>query len=218
MNARAYFKSLSTTVLVINIMIGLSAIFLVERIVPAIDKILSENAESLGAVVEMLAEVARPVDEEGTSDQSRNFWLSYEAVAQSSLSQREASLLQEIRDSAEAYWQAGGGESQRRDLVDKIQKLADRNFRAMSSQDRAAQRLGLTGAWTLGILLLLSLSIQFVLRAKLLESLIVPIEKLHSVLQDYSAGNKIRRFADNKYFSDDIRKIGKIINRHLDRM
>ncbi len=43
MKAKSYFLNLSTTVILLNVVICLSAIFLVERIIPAINNILDET-------------------------------------------------------------------------------------------------------------------------------------------------------------------------------
>ncbi len=218
MSARAYFQSLSSTVIIISIIIGLSAIFLLERIVPAIDDILQENVYSVSAAVGMLSVISSSRSG-GEDDQSREkFWEFFDKAKANITLQEEDLTISEISTLAKRYWNGEASVEDRENLTEQINKLAEINLKAMEAKDQAAQLMGLTGAWSLGFLLLISVGIQFLLRVKILSVLITPIEQILSVLSDFHSGNRMRRFVESKGVVEDVGKIGTLVNSNLDQI
>lgn len=216
MNARSYFLSFSTCVIILNVAIGVGAIFLVERIVPAIDDILSENVYSVSSAVAMLEAVA-PIEGEATSVQENQavFWKNFEKAKENIILDSEKSVVANIELTAKDFW--AGKVAVKKDLTSYIGELANINIQAMEVKDKEAQFLGLTGAWGLGFLLLFSIAIQLLLRSRILNSLIGPVEQLFLVVKDFNSGNTMRRFADHKSMLGDIKKTGALVNIILDQ-
>ncbi len=212
MNSKSYFLSISATVIILNILIGLSAIFLVERIIPAINQILDDNAYSVNAVVEMMDTLSVSTE---VNDNEEIFWNSFDNAKGNITIQNEGVLISEIRIAAKVYWK---DPTQSKDkLVGYLTKLAQMNLKDMKQKKNKAERLGVTGSWALGFLILISLSIQLIFRSKFFGGLIVPLEQIFAVLKDYNEGNSLRRFVEQRTYLNDIRKIGIIINTILDQ-
>lgn len=218
MNVKAYFRGLSSTVIILNIVIVISAIFLVERIVPAIDEILQENAYTVSAAISMLNAISSVQASTSADEQQLMFWNAFEKAKANITLSDEKPVISEIQVKAKEFWQTPTNDVTKTDLSMLISKLAELNLQAMEKKDQQAQFLGLTGAWALGFLLIISVGIQLLLRMKILDSLIDPIERLYLVLDDFSSGKKMRRFTVQNTMVVDIKKIGTLVNKLLDRV
>lgn len=214
MNAKSYFLNISVTVIILNILLGLSAIFLVERIIPAINQILDDNAYSVSAAVDMMELVA--ISELKSTDKlEEKFWTSFENAKQNITIKNERALISKIEVQAKTYWTDPS--INRAHLTELLSQLAQMNLKDMTLKKSKAEQLGITGSWGLGFLLLISLSLQLVFRSKILSGLIAPLEQILSVVKDFKEGNSLRRFVEQKIYLSDIRRTGVIINSILDQ-
>ena len=216
MNARTYFKSLSVLVIAISIVIGLGAIFLIERIVPAIDGILQENAYSVNAAVGMLDSISSNVNDINAESNRERFWIEFKKAKDNITIEGEAELIDQIQGLAELYWLERTTNQQQVQLAGTINQLATTNMQAMEVKDKTAQTISLTGAWAIGLLLFLSIGIQFFFRFKTVSALVSPLEELLDILDNFSSGNRQRRCLDSRSSVLEIRKISYLINKLMD--
>lgn len=217
MKARSYFLSLSTSVIILNIIICLGAIFLVERIIPAINNIIDENAFSVTSSVNMLQTVSSADLISNPEDVQKNqviFWTNFENAKKNITLKSEIEIINHIEFTAKDYW--AGNKDMKANLTESLVQLANVNLKDMKKKELKAENISLTGAWAVGILLIFSVGIQLVLRGKILNGLILPLEGIASLLQDYKNGNSIRRFTDQRGHLNEIRQTGVLINNILD--
>lgn len=228
MKTKSFFLSLSNTVIVLNILLGLGSIFLVERIQPAIREILEENAYSVAASFVMLETISDfdGIATSNSSDQNLSadsndepesqikFWDNFEKAKENITLKKEAKIVKDIEESATAFW--AGDKDQRAELAALVSSLAKLNLDDMEKKGKLAESLSITGAWGLGFLLIFSLIVQLVFRSKILSGMISPLEQIYSVLRGFKEGNQLRRFVERKEDLLEIKKTGFLINTILD--
>jgi hypothetical protein len=59
--------------------------------------------------------------------------------------------------------------------------------------------------------------VQLIFRSKILSGLIQPLEQIYKVLKDFTEGNDLRRFVEQKDDLMEIKKTGFLINSILDQ-
>lgn len=217
MKSRTFFRNLTFTVLLLNIFIGIGALFLLERIVPAIDSILRQNVASVSSTLTMLSALSSAPHAESGLNSEKVFWEAFEKIDAKAALEPEKKLLDDIRRKAEAYWAKPEPSLNHGDLSAQISTLAELKLQTMALKKDQARRLSLSGSWALGLLLILSVCIQLFMRARIIENLIEPIEQLHRVLNSFSLGRRMRRFSVHNAMVTEIKKIGVLVNDLLDR-
>ena len=203
-------------VISLSVIIGLSAMFLVERIVPAIDQIVKENAFSIDASINMLDAISANDHMNHSSLLENKFWNSFKAAENNTSIIEEQKILGQIKDLAVLYWASNSNEVERQQLSTYITSLAKLKLQDMQTKDDEAQFMGLAGAWAIGILLLLSISVQLYFRHKTLATIIKPVEDLMQAMESFACGNRQRRFLVNPEAVKDLRKLGQLTNDFLD--
>jgi methyl-accepting chemotaxis protein len=204
--SRSYFRVFSTLTILLNLIVGICAISLVERIVPAIDEILRENSVTVAAAASMHEAVL--LSQQEKFDKALTF-------AQTNVTiDSEKEHLTEIASLGKDYW--SGNLDKRPQLSEKITELSSINLKKMNEKEDKARLLGLSGAWALGFLIVVAIVLQLILRARIIDSQMEPISELLSVLRDYSEGNSLRRFR-NSNAGNEIQKGGQMLNDILDR-
>lgn len=203
-------------VISLSVVIGLSAMFLVERIVPAIDKIVKENAFSIDAAINMLDAISANDHLNHSQNLESKFWTSFQAANKNTSIAEEQKILAEIKDLGVLYWAGNSNELEREQLSTYITSLAKLKLQDMQVKDDEAQFMGLAGAWAIGILLLLSISIQLYFRHKTIATIIHPVEDLLRAMESFACGNRQRRFLVNPDAVKDLRKLGQLTNDFLD--
>jgi len=204
--SRSYFRVFSTLTILLNLIVGIGAISLVERLVPAIDEILRENSATVAAAATM--HEALILSQEEKFEKAVTFALGNVTI------DSEQPVLKEIVALGKEYW---SGDLEKRSLLsEKITELSAINLKTMSEKENKARLLGLSGAWALGFLVVLAIVLQLILRSRIIDAQIEPISDLLSVLRDYSEGNSLRRFR-NSSAGNEIQKGGQMLNDILDR-
>jgi hypothetical protein len=204
--SRSYFRVFSTLTILLNLIVGIGAISLVERLVPAIDEILRENAFSVAAAATMHEAIL--LSQQEKFEKALTF-------AQSNVTiDNEKPVLTEIAALGTEYW--AGNLDKRSQLSEKITELSAINLKKMSEKEDKARLLGLSGAWALGFLIVFAIVLQLILRSRIIDTQIEPISDLLSVLRDYNEGNSLRRFR-NSNAGTEIQKGGQMLNDILDR-
>lgn len=213
MNSQSYFRFVSTVIILINLFVGIGALYLIERIVPAIDEILKENAYSVSSAV--LMQESLNSSNNGNSQKKEQFWQAYEKAKSNITIKGEEELILEIKNLGEAYW--NGSESSLNSLSQKVVLLAEMNLHEMNKKNTNARAIGLAGAWALGFLVLISLIIQLILRKRLFLSLIQPTTNLIAVINDFVSGNYQRRVPHDNDASNELKNASAQLNKLLDR-
>lgn len=214
MNAKTYFRYLSTTTIFINLLLGLGSLFLIERVIPAIDDILSENAYSISIATEMQEIVFQSVaDQKVAPELAEIFWQVVDRAENNVTVPGEKQIIDEIKIFGKRYWE-GDSESLIL-LTENMRQLININLNSMNEKNRTAKSVGLAGAWALGFLVLASLLLQLILRKLIFSNLMEPTAQLLAVIRDYSSGNHMRRFQSNDAF-EEIKDVGHLLNRLLD--
>ncbi|MEZ4742805.1 MAG: hypothetical protein R3B45_10205 [Bdellovibrionota bacterium] len=205
-NPKTYFRLISNITIAINLIVGVGAVYLVERIVPAIDEILQENAYSVQASMSMQVAIA-----EGNE---AKFWESFEKAKSNITLNGEKEIVESVELHAKQLW--SGAPEAKMKVIRKIGNLSSINLEAMDQKDKEARFLGLGGAWALGFLVIVSIALQLVARGRVLTRLMEPVSELISVLDDYQRGNRLRRFASSDA-TDEVKNGGVLLNKILDR-
>lgn len=214
MNAKTYFRYLSTTTIFINLLLGLGSLFLIERVMPTIDNILTQNGYSISIGVELQEIMFQSVGEHNTSPElAAIFWQVVQRAEAAITIPGEQQIIDEIRIHGKKYWD--GDFSSLISLTDNIRQLININLNAMNEKNRTSKAVGLAGAWALGFLVLASLLLQLILRKLIFSNLMEPTSQLLAVIRDYSNGNNMRRFQSADAF-EEIKDVGHLLNRLLD--
>ncbi len=214
MSSKSYFRFVSTVTIVINLCVGIGALYLIERIVPAIDEILNENAYSVSSVIKMQGSLLNSQISESRQESEKLFWESFENAKSNITIEGESEIISEIYNLGLSYWKAD--QTVLFQLSQKLVALSDLNLKAMNKKNRTAKIIGLAGAWALGFLVLMALVLQLSLRKKMFDSFIQPTLSLINVISDYGLGNYQRRYTSTHEAAREIKYTGDVLNKILD--
>lgn len=203
---KSRFSFFSAANIAINLVIGIGAIILVERLIPAMGKILDENSVSLTLSFSMQEAILR--------NDSELFWQSITKAESHVTIDGEDDVLKRIEILGKNYW--SGNYDDKDALLEAVSAYYNLNHSEMGKRESQARFLGLSGAWALGFLLIISIVLQLTIRSRLISELIDPVSELISVLRDYNSGNSLRRYHPRQA-AEEIEEGGDLLNRLLDR-
>lgn len=170
-----------------------AAIGLLDRMAPAIKRILHENVASVTACEDMLHVVAladgEPLDVEQAS------WLE-SALDRARLNVTEPSEQPLIEELARLLPQvvAADAEARRRALA-ALRQLATINRDAMYRADARAQRAGVAGIWSMVFLALIGFAAGIGISRRFGRRLLLPLSELYQVFEAVRLGDRQRRCA-----------------------
>lgn len=169
-----------------------SAIALLTRMSPAIDRIITENVVSIVAGAEMLAALAElPRDAAGEAAREARF--------REALGRAEKNLTEEgehVEVAAIASNAAGAlapDPGARRRTVRAIERLIELNRASTHEADRGARRLGSAGAWAAVLLGATGLTVGLLGVRRLLRRLVVPLLDMTDTVNAFQRGERHRR-------------------------
>lgn len=203
-----------STMLGLQIVLSVLAITLLERMGPAIERIIEENVYSIAAAEEMLAELVLRTGSEGDTV-PENF---VEALARARANVTEAAeppLLDLIGERQAAAF--AGDAMARAEVVAALRELGKVNRDSMIEADEKAKRLSQTGAWGAALLGAFALILGVMVYRQLRLRLEVPIDHLHRTTERIRAGNLQARCA-NTAGPLEVQRISTDINWLLDRI
>lgn len=179
--------SLLTWLLVgVQVATSLAGIAMLDRMSPAIGRILRENVDSVRALEEMLTVLAAP----GPADRA-----AFEAAlvsAEGNVTEpEEPALLETIRGRSAAA--LAGEPAARRAAVEALAELGRVNRAAMVRADGEALRIGSAGRWTLAFLALIGLAASLLSIRRANERLLAPLAELHAAVSAFRQGDLHRR-------------------------
>lgn len=199
---------------IVLVLTALVAIHVLERMGPAITRIVDDNVSSLKATGEMLAALAEQrLPEPASSTARKRFAEALAAATRNRTEPREAKPLVELQNLSEDAL-AGDQRSLERVLA-AIAALENANHSAIRVVGADARRLGKAGAWTLAVLGLLGFGAASLVRRRLQRRVATPLLELERVLLAADAGDPLQRCANIGYSSTRQRAL-RALNRLLD--
>lgn len=201
-----------STMLVLQILLSFLTITLLNRMGPAIEKIIEENVRSGEAVEIMLAELAAAPAQAG--EPTASFVNALQRARRNVTEEEEKPLLDTIEV---GYLQAFAAHGHARtDCISALRKLGHVNRESMITADERAKRLSQTGAWGATLLGALALTLAYMVYRRLRLRIEMPIEQLHSTTERIRGGNLQARCGaiDGPI---EVQRIGDDLNWLLDR-
>ncbi len=181
--------SLLTWLLVgVQVATSLAGIAMLDRMSPAIGRILRENVASVRALEEMLTVLAAPAL--GAPERAR-FEAALAAAEGNVTEPEEPALLETIRARSGAA--LAGEPAARRAAVDALAELGRVNRAAMTRADEEALRIGSAGRWTLAFLAVIGLAASLLSIRRANERLLAPLAELHAAVTAFRQGDLHRR-------------------------
>lgn len=216
MNSRPFFKSIFNTLVVLSLIFGLGSIALIERIVPAIDNIMNENAVSVSSAVAMLNILNQRQSGTDLVFLKSEFLTQLQKAQENITMDDERPILTEIERVVDSLFLEARDESLSIRTSQLLLELANLNLDVMASKNAEAKRLGLAGGWAVGVLLIVTILLLLVFKKRVEKTIVVPIENLSEAIQAYLLGNKMRRYTLTHEESLDIKKLAVQANKLLD--
>jgi HAMP domain-containing protein len=170
-------------ILALQLLVSSLAIALLDRMGPAIERILKENVYSGEAVEEMLAELAASPQGAPTEAFTKALGRAQDNVTE----EAERAPLALIAQRHGAAF--GGDAAARAQTVAALRQLGQVNRDSMARVDLQAQRLGQAGAWAAAILGAFALALGTLVYRRLRLRLELPIDTLRQTTQRLRAGN-----------------------------
>lgn len=176
----------------IQVVTSLAGMGLLARMSPALGSVLQANEASVEASVNMLAVLAEP-----PSDDARQRFLAALAAAEANVTEdEERPVLRSIRARSAAA--LAGDAVARARVADALLSLSRINRQAMERADAEVRRLGLAGRWALAVLALLGILGSALALRQARHKLVTPIIELVSVLRARRAGDRHRRYSQER--------------------
>lgn len=164
--------------LLVSLMVAVAfgAIVLLNRMGPAVGRILDENVASVEAVEDMLAVLASP--DSGADDR---FEAALQRARQNVTEAEEPALVDQARQLAPSA--LAGEPAARARLVVVLRQLGEVNRASMRRSDAAARRLGLAGAWAAAFLGTAGFAIGMLIYRRIRVRLELPIDQVRRTLE-----------------------------------
>lgn len=176
-------------VILLNLTLAFGAIGLLDRMGPAIERILERNMISIVAVTDMLEVLA--------SSKAPMVDAAERARFQSALSRAQANVTESgegaVVESIAKQPLGALSVEQLRSLISNLHTLRQMNFDAMTRADAEARRLGWAGGWAAALIGFLSLLFGLSMVARLRRRVVEPLEELERVLDAAYQGDFLRR-------------------------
>ncbi len=195
----------------VQVLTSFAAIALLARTGPVLERVLSENVESVAAVEEMLGALAIADDEpRAAHDRFGRGLARARAVITEEAERPLLDRVQEVRQGALA-----GQPEDVRAAVTALRELSAVNRRSMEETDAQAQRYAYAGAWTMAVLGVASFGIAVVISRRLVRRVDEPLAEIDAALAAVRRGDVHRR-ADVGSASDEVQRIALEVNELLD--
>jgi hypothetical protein len=198
---------------VLQVLTAFTAIGVLTRMSPAIERILQENEYSIEAGEALLAELATAAGGPAEPGSRSRAAVALERIRRNVTEPEELAPIAEIEARLEAA--LDGDHHALASLPPAVNRLVAINRAAMREADLEAQRLGTAGAWAAVVLAVLAFLLSLVVASRLKLRLLGPLQELARVLDEFRAGNTRRRCA-SRDASPDVRRLLDDANYLLD--
>ncbi len=176
--------------LAFNLAIAFGSISLLERMTPAIRKVMQANVDSLAFVEEMLSLLAEP-NSSAKAEVQQRFTHSLESAKKNITEVEEQAIIESIeRDFAGAI---NGDANLGQKVVAGLRRLGAVNREAMHKADREAVRLGTAGSWIVVLLGSFGFLLSLVILTRLNRQIVRPVEEIYGAVREWKEGNVRRR-------------------------
>jgi hypothetical protein len=173
-----------------NLLSAFSSIGLLDRMGPAVDRILRDNVQSLAAAEDMLQALALAPERLDPDDSARV----RTALAKARENVTEAAEPVVLDRVEQALNRSERGEAGARTaLVQAIADLAEVNREAMRRSAQDARRLGRAGGWAAALGGAFALWLCLFVAVRLRRRLVSPVLRMQDVLQAEQGGDRFRR-------------------------
>ena len=200
--------------ILLNLRMALGAIWVLARMTPAIEEILSRNGQSLEACEEMFAVLAEaPADPAGGAGFRDNFRQALLRAEANVTEKEEPQALEVIRRNYPAAFLGNG--AAREATVAAIRLLAASNRRAMIEAEARARHLGTAGAWGVVFMAIILLFAGLVFKRRVVRNLAQPFEEIDAVIDARHSGDRLRR-CPGAGLPRDVERIYSGINEIID--
>ncbi len=192
-----------------NLMIAFGAIWSLQRIGPEVQRIYQRNVVSLGACEEMLLAMApEKIEMEKFSQALARAESNITEIGEKEALNQIKALLPEL---------AAGQKGALNEIAGEIAKISAFNKKAVADSAYKAQRFQQAGAWCIVFLTLFFFLLALYFGQRFRRRLLLPIEELHSAVDAFLGGDKMRR-CNIPFAEDDMKKIFKAVNELMDRL
>lgn len=164
--------------LVLVVLVGFGAVTLLARMAPAIERIITENVDSLEAAEELLALFAGRGDPRG---ETGRFEAALARLTANITESEEAVQIELVRQQGPAGLK--GDATARQAAVAALRRLAEINREAILRTDRQAKRLGYAGAWAAVLLTTVAFAWGLVALRRMGRRLVDPLTELATVVR-----------------------------------
>jgi len=168
----------------LQLVTAMTAILLLSRMGPAIERIIDDNVYSTEAVEDMLAALARPDGHDAFLD-------AYTRARGNVTEHDEVPLLDTIARWDEAA--LAGDPNARAEVLEALDSLASVNRRSIVSADERASRLSFAGAWAMVLMGLVGFLSSLTVWRRIDARLLRPIQQVADVVRDVRKGQRRRR-------------------------
>ncbi len=165
---------------------SIAGVLLLDRMSPAVERILTDNVYSTETVEEMLAALVTP-----NGDARFHAALSR---ARRNITEPEEGELIEVLDRVGSP-ALSGDTAARADAARALRRLGAVNRESIAAEDLAAQRLGLAGAWAMALLGFAGFLVNIGTFRRLTRRLLLPVVEIDAVLAAARSGDAYRRCA-----------------------
>lgn len=197
--------------LTLHVLTTFTALGVLGRMSPAIERIRGENLRSVEAAGEMLAVLGAhtPV----ADDAAARFQDALASAEQNVTENDERQVLGIVRDLATPALAGPGAE--RGQVVDALRELVRINLDVTEAADLEAQRLGLAGGWAVAAIGLVALGLGWIAVHRLRRGVLQPPAHLRAVAADHRRGDPHRRVGALPH-APELDEAGRLVDSLLD--
>lgn len=201
-------------VLVATLMVmAFTAIGLLSRMAPAIDRILEENVLSIEAAEEMLVVLTLSREGTGHRDLDGRFFGALERARDNITEEEEREILDRVESGYRRFGE--GATSALAPTVQAVQQLVRTNRAAMLTTRDRARRLSEAGAWAAVLIAIFGFAAGIVVVVRVQRRVVEPIDEIYAVTRSCVAGDPFRR-CQPREAPGEVREIMTTLNTLLD--
>jgi hypothetical protein len=201
--------------LTLQLLQSAAAIGLLSRMGPAIDAILTKNEAAVGSVEDMLSVLAEAEGGPAAADDRAVYSAALARLDVMVVENPERPAIDRLKLDSPAALE--GDRAARVRVLAALERLGDRNLRAMRAEDFDARQLGVAGTWAAAAIGLISFGAGVIIRRRLAADLDEPIIEVDAALSAVGGGDPHRRAAVRADVPAELVRIAMGVNDLLDR-
>jgi methyl-accepting chemotaxis protein len=196
-----------------QMVLAFTAIGLLSRMAPAIDRILQENVLSIEAAEEMLVVLALSREGVGHRDLDGQFFGALERARDNITEREEREILDRVEDGYRRFEE--GSTSALAPTIQAVQRLVRTNREAMRRTRDQASRLSEAGAWAAVLAAIFGFAAGIIVVVRIQRRVVEPMDEIYAVTKSCSEGDSFRR-CQLRDAPGEVREIMATLNDLLD--